>query len=118
MERNALIAKRTQAARRARRVRAKIVGTAERPRMSVFRSLKHISVQLIDDTQGRTLAAANDNALTDKKPLERATAVGQKVAELAKAKGITKVIFDRGQYLFHGRVKAVAEAAREGGLVF
>lgn len=118
MERNALIAKRTQAARRARRVRAKIMGTAERPRLSVFRSLKHISVQLIDDTQGKTLAAANDNALAGKKPLERAAAVGQKIAELAKGKGIATVVFDRGQYRYHGRVKAVADAAREAGLVF
>lgn len=118
MERNALIGKRTRAARRARRVRAKIVGTAERPRLSVFRSLKHISVQLIDDTAGRTLAAANDNALSGKKPLERAAMVGQAIAEAAKAKGISTVIFDRGQYMFHGRVKAVAEAARTAGLVF
>ena len=118
MERIKLLAKRAQAARRARRVRAKIVGTAERPRLSVFRSLKHINAQLIDDAKGVTLASASDLKMSGKKPLERATAVGQALAEAAKAKGITTVTFDRGSYLFHGRVKAVAEAARAGGLIF
>lgn len=119
MNRNEILAKRARAARRAARVRAKIIGTKERPRLSVFRSNKHISAQLIDDTTGRTLAAASDiKAKSEAKPLERAAAVGKEVAEVAIKAGIKTAIFDRGSYLFHGRVKAVAEAARVAGLVF
>ena len=119
MNRKEILAKRARATRRAKRVRAKIVGTKERPRLSVFRSHKHISAQLIDDTTGSTLAAASDiKAKTEAKPLERAAAVGKEIAAAASKAGIKTVIFDRGSYLFHGRVKAVAEAAREAGLVF
>lgn len=107
-----------------RRVRAKISGTAERPRLSVYRSLKHIDLQIIDDVNGVTLAASStkiaalQDALKGKTFTERATIVGKDIAEKAVAAGITKVVFDRSGYLYHGKVKAVAEAAREGGLQF
>lgn len=105
-----------------RSIRKKIQGTAERPRMSVYRSNRDIYVQLIDDTQGHTMAAASSrDAGADTKgktKTEQAKVVGQKIAEIAKAAGIDKVVFDRGGYLYHGRVKALAEGAREGGLNF
>lgn len=109
-----------QRQRRASRVRARIRGTAERPRLSVSRTLKHISVQLIDDLAGRTVLAVHDNNISDAKltGVARAKAVGMLLAERAKEKGIVTVIFDRGRFAYHGRVKAVAEAAREGGLQF
>lgn len=111
--------KRAQKARRAKRVRAKIFGTAERPRLSVTRSLKHISAQLINDKEGKTLAASSDMKMGEgKKGMELATAVGMELAKKAKTAGITKAVFDRGSYLYHGRVKALADAAREGGLEF
>jgi large subunit ribosomal protein L18 len=117
-------AKHLQQLRRRRHVRSKIVGTPERPRLSVFRSSKHIYAQLIDDLAGVTLAAAS-SALADVKSglpyggnVKAAKAVGAKIAEAAKAKGIAKAAFDRGHYRYHGRVKALAEAAREGGLQF
>jgi len=103
------------------RVRNKINGTGQRPRLNVFRSAKHIYAQLIDDVAGTTLAAASsmeksfEGAGGDK---EAAKKVGLKIAEAAKAKGIEEVVFDRGGYLFHGRVKELAEGAREGGLKF
>ena len=106
------------------RIRKVVNGTAERPRMVVFRSNKHIYVQVIDDLQGKTLvaAASNDKALAaqtaGKNGIEAAAIVGKAIAERAKAAGITKVCFDRGGYLFHGRVKCLADAAREGGLTF
>jgi len=104
------------------RLRRKVRGTAERPRLAVFRSLHHIYVQVIDDTAGRTLAAASSNEKEAKVGgggnLQGAKAVGRLVAGRAKDKGIQQVVFDRGGYLFHGRVKALAEAAREGGLEF
>jgi large subunit ribosomal protein L18 len=103
--------------RRHIRVRAKVAGTAERPRLVVFRSLKHVSAQLVDDVLHRTLMTITDSGLTGKKS-ERSVAVGKRVAEKAKAAGITKVVFDRGGYQYHGRVKAVADGAREGGLEF
>lgn len=119
MNRKEILAKRARAVRRATRVRARIQGTAERPRLSVFRSHRHISAQLIDDTSGRTLVAASDiKAKADKKPLERAAMVGAELAAAAVKAGIKTVTFDRGSYLYHGRVKALAEAARETGLVF
>lgn len=113
-------AKQSRFGRRAARVRAKIRGTAERPRLCVHRSLRHISAQLIDDVAGKTLAAASDKyvAAEGKKPTEVAALVGAEVAKRAQAAGIKVVVFDRGPYLFHGRVKALAEAAREGGLTF
>lgn len=107
----------TQRLNRVRRVRAKVIGSSRRPRLAVFRSLTGISVQLIDDTVGQTLAAASDKGLTGTR-IERAKLVGQKIAELAKVKNIKTVVFDRAGYRFHGRVSALAEAARNHGLVF
>ena len=111
--------------RRKRRVRLQLLKKAkDRPRLSVFRSSKHIYVQVIDDVRGRTLAAASslDKELRGKLKTgadkEAAAAVGKLVAERAKSAGLSKVVFDRGGYLYHGRVKALAEAAREGGLSF
>ncbi|HXE05130.1 MAG TPA: 50S ribosomal protein L18 [Bryobacteraceae bacterium] len=104
-----------------KRIRSKLAGTGERPRLAVFRSLNHIYAQLIDDQQGRTVVAA---ATTEKDlrgkggNLEGAKLIGKTVAERAKEKGIVKVVFDRGGYLYHGRVKALAEAARQAGLEF
>ncbi len=106
--------------RRHRRVRVKVAGTAGRPRLAVYRSNARIYVQLIDDDAGRTLASASsrEKQLADTKRVEAPTAVGKLIAERAKAAGITSVVFDRGGYLYHGRVKALAEAARESGLEF
>jgi large subunit ribosomal protein L18 len=103
-----------------RRIRRKVHATAARPRLCVFRSLKHIYAQVIDDAQGRTLAAASSNqeGQANGGNLAGAKAVGKLIAERAQAKGIKKVVFDRGGYLYHGRVKALAEAAREAGLEF
>jgi large subunit ribosomal protein L18 len=103
------------------RTRLKLKGSQERPRLAVFRSLKHIYAQVIDDRQGRTLAAAssgekNSNVVGGN--LAGAKEVGKLIAERAKTKGISKVVFDRGGYLYHGRVKALADAAREAGLEF
>ena len=110
--------------RRHHRVRKKVTGTPDRPRLAVFRSNKHITAQVIDDLSGRTLAAAS----TTEKDLreggsgtgnkDAATAVGRLVAERAKAAGVTRVVFDRGGFLYHGRVAALAAAAREAGLEF
>lgn len=105
---------------RHRRIRATIAGTATLPRLVVFRSLKHISAQLIDDATGRTLASATDTEvkkMTGTKTV-RAASVGTLVAEKAKAQKITKVVFDRGGFKYHGRIKSLAEAARTGGLQF
>lgn len=109
--------------RRHRRVRKKIHGTAERPRLAVHRSNQHIGVQLIDDDAGRTLVAAStveadQRALGNGSTVEAATRVGTLAAERARAAGITEVVFDRGGYVYHGRVAAVAAAAREAGLEF
>jgi large subunit ribosomal protein L18 len=106
--------------KRRRRVRAKVHGTAERPRISVFRSNRGVSVQLIDDDAARTLAAVNwtEEELRSLGRMEQATRVGALLAERAKAAGIESAVFDRGGYQYHGRVKAVAEGAREGGLSF
>ena len=106
--------------KRRRRVRAKVQGTAERPRISVFRSNRGISAQLIDDDSGRTIAAVNwtEESLRGLKPTEQATRVGALIAERAKAAGIETAVFDRGGYQYHGRVKALADGAREGGLAF
>jgi large subunit ribosomal protein L18 len=105
------------------RIRKKLQGTAERPRLNVYRSLNHIYVQVIDDLHGKTLVSASS---AEGKQAERRTggnvaaakSVGKAIADRAKAKGITKVVFDRGGYIYHGRVKALADAAREGGLQF
>lgn len=112
--------KRQSAQRRAKRTRVQLHGTAKRPRLSVFRSLKHISAQLIDDDAGRTLAASSDKQVDakGKKPVEIATLVGTDITARAKELKVKTVIFDRGAYRYHGRVKALAEAARAGGLEF
>jgi large subunit ribosomal protein L18 len=118
--------RRAARARRHRRVRKHVSGTAARPRLAVFRSLRHIGAQLVDDATGRTLVAASTtepalravlgdaNACTT----AGAAAIGKTISERAKAAGVETVVFDRAGYLFHGRVKALAEAAREGGLKF
>jgi large subunit ribosomal protein L18 len=111
-------------ARRAHSVGNSIIGTKERPRLSIYRSNRHFHSQLIDDTEGRTLAAASTvmkdlkGTLKNGGDKKAAAIVGQKLAEVAKAKGITKVVFDRNFYRFHGRVRAFAEAAAKGGLDF
>ena len=106
--------------RRRRRVRAKVRGTAERPRLSVFRSNRGIQAQLVDDVAGHTLAAVNwtEGDLKDLKSMEQAKRAGELLAERAKAAGVESVVFDRGGYRYHGRVKALADGAREGGLKF
>lgn len=115
---NRIKAKKSRIERRHLRVRAKISGTAAIPRLSVYRSLKHIFVQLIDDVNGRTLAAVKDTDIKGAKmtKTEVAAAVGKLLAEKAQAAKISQAVFDRGQFKYHGRVKAVAEAAREAGL--
>lgn len=103
--------------RRTNRTRFRLFGTAERPRLSVHRSLKHMRAQLIDDQAGTTVGAVTDAQLTGTKT-ERAAGVGKRIAEVATSKGVTTVIFDRGPYRYHGRVKALAESARAAGLKF
>lgn len=112
-----------QRLRRIRRVRAKVHGTTERPRLAVYRSLAHISAQVIDDLSGKTLAAAKDVDVSaadrkGKKKTDLAFLVGKLLAERALAKGVKSVVFDRRDKKFHGRVRAVAEGAREAGLLF
>ena len=104
--------------RRRRKIRARLSGTSEVPRLSVFRSNKYIYAQLIDDTRGVTIAAASDINMTGKTKMERAQAVGKKIAELAKERKIERVVFDRGGFIFTGRVKALAQGARNAGLIF
>jgi large subunit ribosomal protein L18 len=106
--------------KRRRRVRAKVTGTAERPRLSVFRSNRGLFAQLIDDAAGHTLASVQwtEADLRSLKPMEQAKRAGELLAERAKAEGIETVVFDRGGYQYHGRVQALAEGAREGGLSF
>jgi large subunit ribosomal protein L18 len=110
--------------RRHQRVRKKVAGTPQRPRLNVFRSAQHIYAQVIDDTTGRTLVAASDlepalaEQASGKSKTERAVLVGATIAERARAKGIEAVVFDRGGFLYHGRIRALAESAREAGLGF
>lgn len=110
--------------RRHARVRKRVEGTSERPRLNVFRSLNHIYAQVIDDTKGATLVSASTvdanlrSDLADKSPIEQAAAVGKAVAQRALDSGIEQVVFDRGGFRYHGRVKALAEATREAGLKF
>ena len=109
--------------RRRNHVRRRVRGTAERPRLTVFRSSKHIYAQLIDDDAGKTLASAGTKGKKDEKAayggnVAAAKAIGAKIAAAGKAAGVTKVCFDRGHYKYHGRIKALADAAREGGLLF
>jgi len=107
-----------------RRVRAKVQGTAERPRLSVFKSNKHVTLQLIDDLKEQTILGMSTNTkgvvdlVKGKSPSEAAGIVGQEIAKAAKDQGITKAVFDRGGYIYHGVVKAAADGAREGGLQF
>jgi large subunit ribosomal protein L18 len=115
----------TQRQRRHVRVRAKVRGTSERPRLNVFRSSAHIYAQVIDDDRGRTLIAASDleqdvidRAGTEATKSVKSRAVGEVIGERAKAAGISTVVFDRGGFIYHGRVKAVAEGARDAGLTF
>ena len=119
------IAKQLSRARKRRRIRKKINGTADRPRLVVFRSSKNIYAQLVDDSLGKTIAGVStlnpelkDSVAKAKTKTEAAKLVGKSIAEKAKSNKIESVIFDRGSYLYHGRVKAVAEAARENGLKF
>jgi large subunit ribosomal protein L18 len=106
--------------RRRRRVRAKVRGTAERPRLSVFRSNRGIQAQLVDDVAGHTVAAVNwtEGDLKELKTMAQAKRAGELLAERAKGAGVENVVFDRGGYRYHGRVKALADGAREGGLTF
>jgi large subunit ribosomal protein L18 len=110
--------------RRHRRVRKHVVGTSERPRLNVFRSLRHIYAQVVDDSQGHTLVAASTidpevrTQLQGLTKTEQARVVGKVLAERALSQGVKKVVFDRGGYLYHGRVKALADAARESGIEF
>jgi large subunit ribosomal protein L18 len=119
-----LIKKREQRERRRRRIRARVVGSPERPRLNVFRSLDNIFAQVIDDTAGVTLVSASTidkqirPQVAGKTKVESAKIVGQILAQRAKEAGIAKVVFDRGGYRYHGRVAALAEGAREGGLEF
>jgi large subunit ribosomal protein L18 len=116
--------KRKRQLRRRRHVRRNITGTAQRPRLSVFRSSKHIYAQLIDDINGVTVAAASSNGSDTRQAIgyggnvKAAAAVGKQLAEKARERGISKAAFDRGHYRYHGRVKALADACREGGLQF
>ena len=113
-----------QRTRRKSRIRKKIIGTIERPRLSVFRSARHIYAQIIDDNRRCTVVAASSlekavaEAGVNKKKVEKAVMVGKLVAERAKAKGIEKVVFDRNGFLYHGRIKAISDGAREAGLQF
>lgn len=104
--------------RRKNRIRAKISGTAERPRLSIFKSHKYIYAQVIDDAAGRTLVSTDTRKVAGKTPLERADAVGVDIAKKAIAAKITKVVFDRAGYLYAGKIRTVADAARKGGLEF
>jgi large subunit ribosomal protein L18 len=108
-----------QRSRRVARVRSRVKGVSARPRLAVSRTLKHISAQVIDDTTGKTIVAASDKDVKGKmKPVELAMEVGKVLAERAKAKSISAVVFDRRDKRYHGRVKALAEGARAGGLTF
>jgi len=115
-----VISKRQARLRRRRRVRSRVTGTAERPRLSVYRSNRGVFAQLIDDVKGRTMAAVNwtEPDLRKLSAAEQAKRAGELLAERGKAAGVETCVFDRGGYQYHGRVKALAEGAREGGLVF
>lgn len=115
--------KRIKREKRHKRVRSKVFGTSKRPRLAIYKSIKHIYAQIIDDTTSNTLIAFSDlnlekKEIKDKKKLEIAKLVGEKIASKALKKGIKKVVFDRGGFKYHGRIKALADAAREKGLIF
>lgn len=112
------IIKNQNRARRHKKIRATIEGTKDRPRLSIFRSNKYIYAQLIDDNSGKTLASGSSKGVKGKTMKDKAEAVGEALAKIAKEQKIEKVVFDRGGYVFTGRVKALAEGARRGGLVF
>ncbi len=113
-----MISREQKRKKRHNRVRAKVAGVAERPRLSVFKSNKDIYVQLIDDTQGVTIVSSNSLKITGKTLSEKAKLVGSEIAQRAKDKKISKVVFDRSGYLYTGLIKSLAESAREGGLEF
>jgi len=118
---NRMTIKRVRRARRKQGIRKELLGIPERPRLSVFRSLNHVYAQVIDDLNGKTIASAStrDKGFAEKgAKMTEATAVGKLVAQRAKEQGVSKVVFDRNGYLFHGRIKALAEGAREAGLQF
>ncbi|MFH0804041.1 MAG: 50S ribosomal protein L18 [Candidatus Zambryskibacteria bacterium] len=110
--------KKIQRERRKKRIRAKIFGVSDKPRLSIFRSNKYITAQLIDDSKGVTLASATSKDIKGKNVLEKAKAVGESIAEQAKTKKISKIVFDRSGYIYTGSVSAVADGARSGGLKF
>ena len=106
------------ASQRHNRIRAKVSGTSDRPRLAIFKSNSYIYAQIIDDTKGATLVAVSDMGVKGKTKTERAKLAGETLAKSAKAKGLASVVFDRGGFIYTGRVRAFAEGAREGGLVF
>lgn len=112
------VTKQEKRIRRHNRVRAKVIGTAKMPRLCVFKSNQHIYAQVIDDTKGKTILWANDFTKTKEKKMDKAQKLGKLVAQKAIEKKIKQVVFDRGGFKYHGRIKAVAEGAREGGLQF
>ena len=113
-----MISREQKRKKRHNRVRAKVAGTAERPRLSVFKSNKDVYVQLIDDVAGKTVAAANSLKISGKSMSEKAKLVGAEIAKNGKAKSVSKVVFDRSGYLYTGLIKLLADSAREGGLEF
>lgn len=113
-----MISREQKRKRRHNRVRAKVAGTTERPRLSVFKSNKDVYVQLIDDAKGLTLVSSNSLKIKDKTMLEKAKVIGLEIAKLAQTKNITKVVFDRSGYQYIGTIKTLADSAREGGLEF
>ncbi len=115
---NKNISKTTQRIRRKLRIRAKVSGTEARPRLAVFKSNQHVTAQLIDDSKGMTLVSAHTKTVKGKTLSEKAFAIGREIATKAKAKNIETVVFDRGGFIYTGNIKAVAEGAREGGLIF
>lgn len=115
---NTLQKKQVTFARRKARIRAKIFGSAERPRLAIFKSHKYIYAQIIDDNKGHTLVSFDSRLAKGKTPVERAKEVGVEIAKKAKTAKISKVVFDRGGYIYGGKIKMVADSAREGGLVF
>ena len=112
------LTKSEQRTRRHNRIRAKVSGTSERPRLAIFKSNSYIYAQIIDDTKGTTLSAVSDMGLKGKTKTERAKQAGETLAKSAKAKGLSSVVFDRGGFIYTGRVRAFADGAREGGLIF
>lgn len=104
--------------RRRARIRSKIYGTSDRPRLSVFKSNKYVEVQLVDDENGTTLVSATTASIKKGTPVEKAKAIGEQLAKNAKTKKIDKVVFDRGGFIFAGQIKALADGAKEGGLIF